>query len=98
VASFPACARTFEAHLVEVNGEHDHVHLWVHYPPKVCISSLANSLKGVSSRRIRLHRYPNIRQKLWGGALWSPSCIAGSCDDGSIAVIRQYIEQQQTPP
>jgi REP element-mobilizing transposase RayT len=46
---------------------------------------------------IRLHRYPNIRHKLWGGALWSPSYFAGSCGGGSIAVIRQYFQQQQTP-
>ena len=31
------------------------------------------------------------------GALWSPSYFAGSCGGASIAVIRQYIEQQQTP-
>jgi putative transposase len=47
---------------------------------------------------IRLHRYPNIRQKLCGGALCSPSYFAGSCGGGSIADIRRYIEQQHTPP
>src|SRR6059058_650260 len=40
----------FEAKLVELDGEGDHVHLLVHYPPKVAISKLVNSLKGVSSR------------------------------------------------
>ena len=48
-----------------------------------------NSLKGVSSRM--------IRKKLWGGALWSPSYFAGSCGGAPIEIIRQYIEQQQTP-
>jgi len=37
----------FEAELVEFDGEDDHVHLRVSYPPKVSISSLVNSLKGV---------------------------------------------------
>ncbi|MFT5534314.1 MAG: REP element-mobilizing transposase RayT [Burkholderiaceae bacterium] len=32
-----------------------------------------------------------------GGALWSPSCFAVSCDGAPMAVIRQYIEQQQAP-
>lgn len=36
-------------------------------------------------------------EKLWSGALWSPSYFAGSCGGAPIAVIRQYIEQQQTP-
>ena len=87
----------FESELVEFDGEHDHVHLLVNYPPKVAVSHLVNSLKGVSSRMIRKKNYPSIRQKLWGGALWSPSYLAGSCSGDPIAVIRQYIEQQQTP-
>ncbi|NHZ62371.1 IS200/IS605 family transposase, partial [Massilia genomosp. 1] len=66
-------------------------------PPKVSVSNLVNSLKGVSSRMIRKKNYPSIRKKLWGGALWSPSCFAGSCGGAPIAVIRQYIEPQQTP-
>ena len=87
----------FESHLVEFDGEDDHVHLLVNYPPKVSVSSQVNSLKGVSSRMIRQKNYSSIRKKLWGGALWSPSYFAGSCGGAPIAVIRQYIEQQQTP-
>lgn len=52
----------FEVELEEFNGEGDHVHLLVTYPPKVNIAKLVNSLKGVSSRRLakkygRLHRF-----------------------------------------
>lgn len=43
----------FEAHLVESDGEDDHVHLFVNYSPQGVVSNLANSLKGVSSRMIR---------------------------------------------
>ncbi|MHB1530264.1 MAG: transposase, partial [Acidiferrobacteraceae bacterium] len=53
--------------------------------------------KGVSSRLVRKKNYPGIRKKLWGGALWSPSYFAGSCGGAPIEMIRQYIEQQQTP-
>jgi putative transposase len=87
----------FQAELVEFDGEEDHVHLLVNYHPKVAVSNLVNSLKGVSSRMIRQKQYPSIRKKLWGGALWSPSYFAGSCGGAPIAIIRQYIEQQQTP-
>jgi len=87
----------FEAELVEFDGEDDHVHLLVNYPPKVAVSNLVNSLKGVSSRMIRQKKYPAIRKKLWGEALWSPSYFAGSCGGAPISVIRQYIEQQRTP-
>lgn len=87
----------FNAQLVEFNGEEDHVHLLVNYPPKVSISSLVNSLKGVSSRMIRKKNYVSINQELWGSALWSPSYFASSCGGASIEVIRQYIDQQQVP-
>ncbi|MDW0443447.1 transposase, partial [Mannheimia haemolytica] len=51
----------------------------------------------VSSRMIRKKNYPSIRKKLWGNQLWSPSYFAGSCGGAPISIIRQYIEQQQTP-
>ena len=41
----------FECELVEFNGEVNHVHLLVNFPPKVASSRPVNSLKGVSSRR-----------------------------------------------
>ncbi|WFE69515.1 IS200/IS605 family transposase [Thiomicrospira sp. R3] len=87
----------FEAELVEFNGEHDHVHLLINYPPKVAISNLVNSLKGVSSRLIRKKNHPEIQKKLWGNMLWSPSYFAGSCGGAPLSIIKQYIEQQQRP-
>jgi putative transposase len=87
----------FEAQLVEFEGEGDHVHLLINYPPKVMISKLVNSLKGVSSRLIRKKNYANIKQSLWENTLWSPSYFAGSCGGAPIEIIRQYIEQQQSP-
>ncbi|WP_279306110.1 IS200/IS605 family transposase [Micromonospora globispora] len=43
----------FQTELVEFNGEAEHVHLLVNLPPKVALSKLVNSLKGVSWRRMR---------------------------------------------
>ena len=93
---FSEVCHDFEATLIEFDGEHDHVHLLVHYPPKVTLSKLVNSLKGVSSRLLRknheyLHRY------YWKGVLWSPSYFAGSCGGAPISVIKQYIQNQNTP-
>lgn len=94
---FASVCRDFGAELVEFDGEDDHVHLLVNYPPKVAVSNLVNSLKGVSSRMIRRKPYSSIHQKLWAGSLWSPSYFAGSCGGAPISIIRQYIEQQKTP-
>jgi putative transposase len=94
---FTSVCADFESTLVEFEGEDDHVHLLVHYPPKVSVSALVNSLKGVSSRMVRQKNYPSIRRKLWADVLWSPSYFAGSGGGAPIAVIRQYIAQQKTP-
>jgi putative transposase len=94
---FTSVCSDFEAELIEFNGEHDHVHLLVNYPPKVAVSSLVNSLKGVSSRLIRKKNYPEIEKKLWGNMLWSPSYFAGSCGGAPLSIIKQYIESQQRP-
>ena len=94
---FASVCRDFEAELIEFDGEEDHVHLLVVYPPKAAISSLVNSLKGVSGRLIRRKGYSPIQKKLWGGPLWPPGYFAGSCGGAPISVLRQYIEDQRTP-
>lgn len=96
-AIFASVCADFEAELIEMDGEDDHVHLLVNYPPKVAVSGLVNSLKGVSSRLMRL-RHPALVRRYWKGVLWSPSYFAASCGGAPISIIRQYIEQQQTPP
>ena len=62
---FDAVCKDFNATLIEFDGEDDHVHLLVNYPPKMAISKLVNSLKGVSSLLIRKIDYPSIKKKLW---------------------------------
>lgn len=94
---FENICEDFEAQLVEFDGEEDHVHLLINYPPKVSVSKLVNSLKGVSSRLIRKENYPSVTKSLWSNALWSPSYFAGSCGGAPLEVIRQYIQQQETP-
>ena len=93
---FETVCNDFEAQLIEFDGEDDHVHLLVNYPPKVSISKLVNSLKGVSSRLLR-KEFAELRARYWRGVLWSPSYFAGSCGGAPISIIKQYIQQQQTP-
>ena len=94
---FDSVCNDFEAVLVEFDGGQDHVHLLVNYHPKVSISKLVNSLKGVSARLLRSKGYPSIQKALWGNSLWSPSYFAGSCGGAPIDILRQYIESQKSP-
>ena len=87
----------FGAELSEFNGEHDHVHLLVQYPPSIALSGLVNSLKGVSSRALRRDHASEVRQVLWGEHLWSPSYFVGSCGGAPLARVKDYIENQRRP-
>lgn len=94
---FEGVCNSFEAELIEIDGEDDHVHLLVHYPPKVQISKLVNSLKTASSQVIRKKGYASIDRALWGNHLWSPSYFAGSCGGAPLELIKKYIDGQKTP-
>jgi putative transposase len=87
----------FETELAEFNGEDNHVHLLVNFPPKVAVSKLVNSLKGVSSRRLRQEFPDLVRHYYRANRLWSGSYFAGSVGGAPISVLRQYIEQQNRP-
>lgn len=87
----------FECEVVEFNGGADHVHILLNFPPKVAISKLVNSLKGVSSRKMKLH-HPELHKPAWkSDALWSPSYFAGTVGGAPPEVMRKYIEDQSRP-
>jgi putative transposase len=93
-ALFARICQEFEARLVEANGEDDHVHLLVEYPPKMALSKLVNSLKGVSSRRLR-QQHAEVAKRYYKGVLWSSSYFAASCGGAPLSIMRQYIEDQR---
>ncbi len=82
----------------EFDGEADHVHLLVLYPPRIALSVLVNSFKGVSSRRLR-QNFDVFKKEYWGEnvALWSRSYFVASVGGAPIEILKQYIEQQKTP-
>ena len=95
-AIFDRVCTDFDALLVEVDGGADYVHLLLEYQPKMSVSVLVNSLKGVSSRMLRKER-PDLERGYWNGVLWAPSYFASSCGGAPISALHQYIEEQQTP-
>jgi len=72
--AFSGVAKQMNFQIIEFNGESDHVHLLVEYPPKLSISPIVNHLKGVSSRLYRQkHLSPSEKH------LWSPSSACCFC-------------------
>ena len=68
----------FECELVEFNGEDNHAHLLVNFPPKVAVTKLVNSLKVISSRRLR-QKFPDLVRHYWrANKLCSGTYFAGT--------------------
>lgn len=84
----------------EFNGESDHVHLLAHFPSKVAVSKLVNSLKGVSSRRLR-QESPELERRYWTERPYRAAVVGlvprRQRRGAPLGAVRQYIEGQQQP-
>jgi putative transposase len=91
---FRHVAKQMDFQILEINGEDEHVHALIEYPPKLSISKIVNALKGVSSRR---YGQAGFRKPHGKTALWSPSYFAVSVGGAPIEVLIQYIKDQSRP-
>jgi len=84
--------------LEEFEGESNHVHLLITYPPRIALSVLVNSLKGVSSRKLR-QKFAIFQEEYWGKgvALWSRSYFVASVGGAPIEILKEYIKSQDSP-
>lgn len=94
--AFLSAAEKLEIEILEMDGEGDHVHLLVAYPPKLAISVLVNNLKSISSRRVRILN-THLRKQSNHGILWSRSYFACSAGGATIETLKAYIASQKTP-
>jgi putative transposase len=92
-SSFRTVARKMGFCVLEFNGEADHIHVVVEYPPKLSVSQIVNHLKGVSSRMYKKegHKVPHSIH------LWSPSYFASSVGGAPLEVLKQYVKAQRKP-
>lgn len=109
---FTTLCKDVGAALVDANGETDHVHVLVRYPPTLSIPDLVHRLKRHSSLLL-LARYPQIRaayirlqkwheKKTTGEVtktdrLWSPSYFAESYGHSTSGSLENYVRNQDTP-
>ena len=71
----------------------DHVKLLITFPPKFAASDIVKSFKG-SSAREWFKAFPNDRQKLWKGHLWSNTFFMSTIGYVNDDIINQYIKNQ----
>ena len=86
----------YELHFIEVGYEKDHVHFLVQSVPKMNVSDITRIIKSITAKQL-FQKYPEIKEKLWGGNLWTSGYYANTVGQyANEEVIRKYIENQGT--
>ena len=94
---FEATCDKWRCTLKEFNGEADHVHLVISFPPDVQISTLVGNLKTVSSRLIRKEFADGISKFYKKPVFWSGAYFVASCGGVTLENLKQYVQQQSSP-
>lgn len=77
--------------LKECDGEDDHIHLLIEYPPTSDLIRIVKTLKACSSREMRKRYFLKTHKN----HLWSRSYFASSCGGAPLNIIKEYIENQR---
>lgn len=71
----------------------EHIHLLISFPPLMALASAVKAIKGVSARDW-FKVYPETKQLLYGGHLWSPSYFMAIVGNVSKQIVTNYIKTQ----
>jgi putative transposase len=83
--------------VTEFNGESDHIHLIINYPPDVEVSKLVNNLKTVSSRLIRKEFNEQVNRFYNKPVFWTGAYFVASCGGVTLEQLKSYVENQNSP-
>jgi putative transposase len=91
--AFRSVAKSMDFQIDSFNGEADHVHALILYPPKLSVSQIANAVKGVSSRAYGKAGFIKPHKE----SLWSASHYCSSIGGAPLDVLKHYIQNQSRP-
>ena len=86
-----------EVEILKGHISKEHVHIFVSVPPYISVSSLMQSLKGKSSRKMMME-YKALSRTFWGRHIWARGYFVASSGNVTDEVIMQYIELQGKEP
>ena len=76
----------------EMETDKDHVHLLINCDPQFGIHKVVKTMKGRSSRLLR-EEFPALKSRI--PSLWTNSYFVSTVGGAPLAVIKQYIKDQQ---
>jgi putative transposase len=87
-------AKAQDCEILAIETEVDHVHVLVRLKPAHQLSKIVQYFKGSTAFQL-FREYPTLKNRLWGGHLWSPSYYAATVGGAPLSTIKKYVEQQR---
>jgi putative transposase len=80
----------FEIEAMEVAK--DHVHLFLHFPPRYAIAKVVGILKSISASEL-FREFPELKRQLRGGEFWEDGYFVRTVGDQVTAeVVKRYLQ------
>lgn len=90
---YKLCGQKDGVEIIELNIQHDHVHIILTIPPKYAVSNVIGYLKGKIAIKL-FERYPKLGKRYWGRHFWSRGyCVSTVGIDEE--QIRLYVRWQE---
>ena len=84
----------WKGEILEINTDHDHIHILFEISPQTQLSKVINNYKTVTSRLIRKEFSEELRPYYEKPYFWSDTYFISSVSDTSRKTIEQYIQAQ----
>ncbi|NEP15137.1 MAG: IS200/IS605 family transposase [Symploca sp. SIO2C1] len=94
---FQSIAAKWDAKLLEFNGESDHVHLLISYPPHKLLSNLIANLKSTSSKTMWKEFASEVSATYNKRVFWKGSYFVASCGGVTIEQLKKYVHAPRLP-
>ena len=78
--------------IIEVETDQDHIHILAEVDPQYGVNKFVKILKGRTSKILR-DEFPHLKKRL--PTLWTNSYFVSTVGGTPLAVVKQYIENQQ---
>ena len=85
----------YEYTIEAVGVDDNHLHVFAGAHPSVAPAKIVQVIKSITAREL-FKTYPEIKQFLWGGAMWAIGYYVRTVSDGPLdKVIKEYVEDQE---
>lgn len=87
-------SQRYEIDFLEIGTDKDHVHFLIQSVPMYSPTSIVKKIKSITAIKL-FERRPEIKEKLWGGQLWSKGYFISTVGKhGDEFKIGQYVKNQ----